>query len=351
MFAFICSTFQFIMTLFYHDSSILVENLLLKKEVQILKRKLSLKRVRPSIFDRIWLSVLFSLNPSAVMNNMTLFSPCTVLSWQKRLIASFWTFTTHESHPGRPPIPDVVKELILSIKNNNPSWGAKRIRDELLFHCGIDLHKKTIREILKVFRRQGKIRKTMTWKQFLSSQIDSIFAMDFFTVDTIFSQRFYIFFIIGHKTREIAAVAMTQIPSREFVRQQLIEFQHLVNRPVYLIHDNAQQFLLDYSLYGIRGVATSVEAPNMNAIAERFVKSIRNEALDNFLTINERQISNIVKKYIQYYNAIRPHQGISNIPRNAPPPRSLPLASFSPKSIRTKSLLDGAITHFYREVA
>ena len=103
MFAFICSTFQFIMTLFYHDSSILVENLLLKKEVQILKRKLSLKRVRPSIFDRIWLSVLFSLNPSAVMNNMTLFSPRKVLSWQKRLIASFWTFTTHESHPGRPP--------------------------------------------------------------------------------------------------------------------------------------------------------------------------------------------------------------------------------------------------------
>lgn len=347
----ISSIFQFIMSLFYHDSAILVENMLLKKEVQILQRKLAAKRISPSSFDRLWISILLLLNPKAVLHSMTIFSPCTVLSWQKRLTSSFWTFITHDSHSGRPSVPNNLKELILNIKNENPSWGAKRIRDELLFHCGIDLNKKTISEILKIFRRQGKIRKTMTWKQFLSSQIDSIFAMDFFTVDTIFNQRFYIFFIIGHKTREIAAIAMSQILSREFVRQQLIDFQLLVNRPIYLIHDNAKQFLLDYSLYDIRGVATSVEAPNMNAIAERFVKSIRNEALDNFLIINERQIAYIVKKYVQYYNSIRPHQGTNNIPQGAPPPKSIPLSSFSRKNIRTKSILDDAITHFYREAA
>ncbi len=92
---------------------------------------------------------------------------------------------------------------------------------------------------------------------------------------------------------------MTQNPSREFVRQQLIEFEQKLNQIVYMIYDHAPQFNLDYISYGINGIKTSIQAPNMNAIAERFVGSVRREALDYFLLFTEKQIINILKKYIE----------------------------------------------------
>ena len=127
-----------------------------------------------------------------------------------------------------------------------------RIQGELL-KLGIELHKKTIGNILRDFRRKGKIKKSLTWSKFLKSQMKSIYAMDFSTVDTIFNQRFYVFFLIRHQTREIIQFAITTNPVREFVRQQIIDFFEQLNEVVYLIHDRAGEFYLNYVDYGIKG--------------------------------------------------------------------------------------------------
>jgi putative transposase len=139
--------------------------------------------------------------------------------------------------------------------------------------------------------------------------------MDFFTIDTVMNQRFYVYFIIHHKTREVVQFAMTSNPSQEFVRQQLIKFQNTLNYVVYMIHDNGSQFKLNFIDFGIKEIRTSVQAPNMNSIAERFVGSVRREALDYYLLISEKQVMKILREYIEYYNTKRPHQGIDqNIP-------------------------------------
>ena len=104
------------------------------------------------------------------------------MKWQSELIKKFWTFPSKKSKMGRPPVPRWIKNLILEMKNNNLNWGNKRIQGELL-KLGIELHKKTIGNILRDFRRKGEIRKGLTWSKFLKSQIKSIYAMDFFTVD------------------------------------------------------------------------------------------------------------------------------------------------------------------------
>jgi putative transposase len=81
---------------------------------------------------------------------------------------------------------------------------------------------------------------------------------------------------------------------------------------VYLIHDRAPQFILDFASYGITAIRTWVQAPNMNAIAERFVGSVRREALDHFLLISRKQVGRILSDYVTWYNAQRPHQGLGH---------------------------------------
>jgi len=150
----------------------------------------------------------------------------------------------------------------------------------------------------------------LTWKQFLRQQIHSIYAMDFFTIDTVMNQRYYVYFIICHKTRQVVHFSMTQNPCREFVRQQLIEFEQKLNQIIYMIYDHAPQFNQNYLSFGINGIKISFQAPKMNAIAERFVGSVRREALDYFILIHENQIMKLLKEYIGYYNTKRPHQGL-----------------------------------------
>jgi transposase InsO family protein len=205
------------------------------------------------------------------------------------------------------------------MKNDNLNWGYKKIQGELL-KLGNGLDQKAIRNILNVFRRRGKVKKSLSWKKFLKLQIHTIYAMDFFTIDTILNQRLYVYFILYHKTREIVQFAITTNPTREFVRQQLIEFEQKVDLVVYMIHDHASQFNINYIEYGIKSIRTSVEAPNMNALAERFVGSIRREALNYYLLISEKQIEGILDEYINYYNSKRPHQGLNqNVPRRYEP--------------------------------
>jgi transposase InsO family protein len=191
------------------------------------------------------------------------------------------------------------------MKNDNLYWGLKKIQGELL-KLGIHVDKKTIRNILNGYRRKGKVKQSLTWKQFLNVQAHSIYAMDFFTIDTILNQRYYVFFIIHHKSRVIAQFSITQNPCREFVRQQLIEFSDKLKNSAYIIHDNAAQFHL------------------------------------NFLP--EKQIRGILTEYIEYYNALRPHQGIDqNIPQGYKPQYS--------KKVRKIPILGGICYHYESHAA
>ncbi len=175
-------------------------------------------------------------------------------------------------------------------------------------------------------------------------QAKSIYAMDFFTVDILINKRYYVHFIIHHASRRIVQFAITENPVREFVKQQMIDFEEKVDAAVFMIRDRAPEFFLDYGNYGIKDVCTSVKAPNMNSIAERFIGSVRREALDYFLIMNKKQLKNILTEYIDYYNSFRPHQGIGqgNPEGN----------SFNKEGIiKRKKVLGGLHSHYYRDVA
>jgi hypothetical protein len=340
MIKFIVSFSNIFLSIYKSKKSLICEIALLKKEIEILKRKRK-KRVLTNHFDRLFFVILNKI--TNIKDHISIVKPETVLRWQRNIIKQFWTNKSSGKKKGRKITSKDIRNIILSIKNDNILWGVKKIQGELI-KLDIHLDTKTIWNILRTFRRKGMVKKYINWKKFLSMHINSIFGMDFFTIETIFNKRYYVFFIISHQTREIIRYAITQNPTREFVRQQIIEFEKQVNRVVYMIHDNAVQFNLDYLSYSIKGICTSVKSPNMNSISERFVLSARFEALDNFIILNQVQIEEILNEYISYYNNKRPHQGIyQRVPQN--------YNSCKNGKITKLPILSGLHHHYYRKVA
>ena len=135
----------------------------------------------------------------------------------------------------------------------------------------ICLDKNTISKILREFRRRGKVRKSLRWSQFIRNHLESLYACDFFTIDTTMGKRYHVFFTLYLKNREIMQNAVTRNPRRELVRQQLIRFSESREEKAYLIHDRSTELCFHNEDYRLQRVPTSAKAPKMNAIAERCV--------------------------------------------------------------------------------
>ena len=130
MFHFILLLIKLFFSLFCGSRGIIIQNIVLHKENEILKRKLK-RRIRFKFIDKLFYSV-FSKLSDQVKNYITLIKPKTVLEWQRRLIKKFWTFASDKPRIGRPPVPGEIKQLILEMKNGNLCWGYLRIQGELL---------------------------------------------------------------------------------------------------------------------------------------------------------------------------------------------------------------------------
>ena len=246
MFRFIKDLLQVIFKVVTSNRKNLIFTLLiLQKQNEILNRHIDGRneRPRPKHSDRWTLAMISAISKKA-QTYLQIFKPETVLSWQRKLIAGRWTFK--KGKPGRKPVATEIKSLILEIKNDNYLWGCRRIADEL-GKLGIDIHHTTVNRIIQDFRKRGKIATSGSWTRFLKAHWESLFSMDFMTIDTLFDKRLYLLIVFKLSTREIVKWDLTEYPTREFVRQRIFQFQERHLGPEVLIHDNAPQFTtIDY---------------------------------------------------------------------------------------------------------
>ncbi|MCA1694839.1 MAG: integrase core domain-containing protein [Actinobacteria bacterium] len=194
-----------------------------------------------------------------------------------------------------------------------------------------------------------------SWRQFLRGQARGILATDFFCVDTLLLQRLYVLFVVEHATRRVHLLGVTANPSGGWVAQQARNFvMDLGDRAAQfrlLIRDRDSKFtsMFDtvFASEGIHILRTPVRAPQANAIAERWVGTVRRELLDRMLIINRRHLRAVLAEYVAHFNDHRPHRALNQ----ATPLRSLPPpASPSQLCLRRRDLLDGLI-HEYAQVA
>jgi transposase InsO family protein len=266
-----------------------------------------------------------------------------ILTTWKNALAHYWSHP-HKSK-GRPPLSNKVKLLILKMKKENPSWGLRRIRDELK-KLSLKVSHETISKVLRHFRKTGDIQPSFSWKRFLSSHWKTLFACDFFTITVCGMVTYYVFFIMKLETRAIIQFGVTANPDIQFLRNQFSLFEY--ERPdSLLIHDNSGELKwFPYNRYHFKDIAIVPYSPNMNTYAERFVRSVRQECLDHFIIFTYGQLFRIITAYVDYYNNYRPHQGLKGGIPNSPPQQNQ-----NTGPIKQKPLLFGLHNHYYREAA
>ena len=185
MFKFCCCLLEILLSsAFRCRRSLIVIILALKKEKEILKRHLnnSAKNVQTNQGERFIISILATLS-DLVGKYICFIKPETLLKWQRYFIRKHWTYKNTKT--GRPAITIKIKQMILKMKNDNILWGSRRIAGELQ-KIGIDLHHTTVHRIIQTFRKNGQVKSTGSWNKFLKAHWNSLFATDFFTVDTTF---------------------------------------------------------------------------------------------------------------------------------------------------------------------
>src|SRR5438445_9517276 len=177
---------------------LLLENLALRQQLAVLKRKHA--RPRLAALDKLFW-VLVRRFWSDWKQALILVGPETVVRWHRSGFAMYWrAISRGRPIVGRRRTSKEVRDLIFRMVAENSTWGAPRIHGELLM-LGFDISERTISRWMK--RAPRDPGPTKRWLAFLRNHREAIAAMDLFTVPTITFGVLYCFFIIVHYRRRI----------------------------------------------------------------------------------------------------------------------------------------------------
>jgi transposase len=264
-----------------------IEILLLRHQLRVLERQVARPQLTQA--DRALLAAFSRMLPRQAWRRSLFVTPATVLRWHRDLVARRWTYP-HRG-PGRPATPTEVRELVVRLARENPSWGYRRIQGELV-GLGIKFAASTVWTILKgVGIAPAPKRLETNWSEFLRQQAASILECDFLTVDTLFLRRFYVLFFVELATRRVHLAGITTNPDGRWVTQQarnlLIQLDDEGVRPLFLVRDRDSKFTREFDeLFrseGIRVIKAPVRVPKARAHAERLVGTVRRECLHRLL--------------------------------------------------------------------
>src|SRR5215216_4992065 len=296
------------------------ELLVLRHEVAVLRRQVA--RPRIDWADRAVLAGLSRLLPRSVWRGRFV-QPATLLRWHRDLVRRRWAYPHRR---GRPTVSAELRQLVLRMAKENPTWGYRRVHGELC-RLGYKIGASTVWSILQ---RAGvdpaPQRTAVSWRQFLRAQAKGVLAVDFFTVDTVLLKRLYVLFVIEVASRQVQVLGVTAHPSGEWVAQQarnlLMALEDRVGQFRFLVRDRDTKFTAAFDAVfvaeAIEVLRTPVRAPQANAYAERWVGTVRREVLDRMLIFGRRQLVSVLAEYADHYNVHRPHRALGQAPPLGP---------------------------------
>jgi len=330
----------------------------LREENRVLREQLGGRRMRFNDGQRRRLAAKAKgLGRRLLAEVATIVTPETLLAWHRRLIAIKYDGSAQRG-PGRPKTAVDLEALVVKLAEENRDWGYRRIQGALS-NLGRKIARSTIAEILE---RHGiepapeRSRKT-TWKEFLSRHWELVVAADFFTVEVWTRrglQRFLVLFFIDLATRrvEIAGIARTAngLWMSQIGRNLTDAINGILNGKRYLIHDRDPLFTTEFlnmlADVNVESVRLPPRSPNLNAHAERFVRSIKESCLERMILFGEESLRTAISDFVAHYHTERNHQGLAN---RLISPETGHLTNSG--IVQRRQRLGGMLNYYYRSAA
>jgi putative transposase len=301
------------------------------EENRVLKAHVGGRRLHLTDTERRRLAALaYSLGRQRLKEITTLATPDTLLRWYRRLIAQKFDGSQHRRQLGRPRVAKEVEQLVVCMAEENPSWGYRRIQGALA---------------------------NLSWAQFLKRHWKVLAATDFFMVEVATWHglvTYYVLVVMELNTRRIEIAGISPHPTAAFMQQcarQLTDpFVGFLLSKRYLIHDRDTKYTQAFNALlresGVEPIRLPPQSPNLNAHCERFVRSIKEEALEQMVMLGERSLSYAIQQYLAHYHHERNHQGLGN-QLIAPEPEGGRQGGI----VVRRERLGGLLSYYYRDAA
>ena len=327
----------------------------LREENRVLREQLGSRPPRLTDAQRRRLAVRGHKLGRRVLTQVAgIVTPDTILRWYRKLIAKKYDGSACRGR-GRPGTRREVAGLVVRMAVDNPQWGYTRIRGALS-NLGHNIARTTVKRILHdhgIDPAPERSRR-LPWKTFLQAHWEGLAACDLFTVEVLTLaglRRYLVFFVITLQSRRVAIAGIHQQPDGAWMEQLARNLTDPVDGCLrsarYLIHDRDPLYtrvfgeILESS--GVQPIRLPPKSPNLNAYAERFVRSIKEECLTRVVPLGERHLRCLVREYVAHYHRERNHQGLDNQLLQRPPPPVRPDAD-----VRRRERLGGLLNFYHR---
>jgi len=341
------------------DQALLLRNEYLVTENRMLRNQIK-GRIRLSDSERKTLAEIGQkLGKQALAEVAIIVKPDTILGWHRRLVAQKFDGSTQRKAPGRPKVDPELEALIVRMAQENRSWGYDRIVGALA-NLGLTVSDQTVGNVLK---RHGiapapERKTTTTWKEFIRTHMDVLVATDFFTAEvwTLGGLvTYYVLFFIHLGSRQVHVAGVTPHPNEAWMvqvaRNVTMEEWGCLSPGQYLIHDRDTKFCAAFQQIindaGVERVVLPPRSPNLNAYAERWIRSVKDEALSRMILFGEDSLRHVLNEYMDHYPQERNHQGKGNVllfPQPRPEGRN-------DGSIQYRERLGGLLKYYERKAA
>ena len=307
------------------NQELLLRNEYLAAENRILRAHLQ-GRLRLSDPERSTLAAIGKqLGRRALEQVACVAKPDTILAWFRRLIAAKFDGSKQRRCPGRPRIGAELEALVVRIARENSGWGYDRIVGAL-FNLGHRVSDQTVGNIL---RRHGiapapRRSQNTNWKDFIRSHMAVLAGVDFFTVEVLTWRglvTYYVLFFIHLESRRVSLAGITRHPDelwmQQIARNATDEAWGYLDQRRYMLHDRDTKFCTSFRSILISGAIKPIRlparSPNLNAFAERWVRSVKQECLSKLILFGEASLRRVVSDFIEHFHAERNHQGKGNL--------------------------------------
>ena len=331
----------------------------LKEENRLLKGRLGGQRNRFTDAERRRLArKAHALGRKALSELETLVTPDTLLRWYRMLIARKWNYSHRRRSPGRPRTQHTIVELIVHMALENPSWGYTRIQGAL---ANLD-HEVGRGTIANILREQGlepapERGKRTRWSTFLKAHWECVAATDFFTVEVCAPRglvTYYVLFFLGLASRAVKIAGLTTHPNDQWMTQIARNLtdpeEEFLRDTRFLIMDRDTKYSDAFrdilTRERLQVIRLPPRSPNLNAFAERFVRSVKEECLDRMIFFGRSSLQRALIEYMAHYHHERNHQGVGNrlLQSNVG-------ISGSSGPVKRRQRLGGMLSFYHRAVA